>query len=175
MNQILDAGKQDSKANSGKRIVWVVTFAGVAILATAVGALLYLGYGVAPPASSTGTSVSESASSAASQTSEGGGVTVTVEWQGRNAGPVFTVTMDTHSIDLDSYDLSKMVVLKADGREALPLKWDAPKGGHHRKGMLTFSDKALDGAPLIGPGTRNLELVIYDVAGIPERAFKWTP
>ena len=175
MSQILEADKQDSKANNRKRILWVVAFAGVAILATAVGALLYLGYGVAQPASSTGTSVRESASSAASQTSEGGEVIVTVEWQGRNAGPVFTVSMDTHSIDLDGYDLSKMVVLKADGREAVPLKWDAPKGGHHRKGILTFSDKALDGTPLIGPSTRNIALVIYDLAGIPERAFKWTP
>ena len=56
---------------------------------------------------------------------------------------VFAVAMDTHSVDLDGYDLSTLVVLQTgDGRETMPVSWDAPKGGHHRKGKLVFSDNA---------------------------------
>jgi hypothetical protein len=83
--------------------------------------------------------------------------------------------MDTHSVDLDGYDLSQLVVLKTgDGREGVPLKWDSPAGGHHRKGTLTFSDRSLDGKPLITPDTHSLELIIYDVSDVQQRSFKWT-
>ncbi|MBF6596519.1 MAG: hypothetical protein IVW51_19000 [Thermaceae bacterium] len=116
------------------------------------------------------------ASGATTQTSEGGGVTVVVKWAGKDVGPVFKVTMDTHSVDLDGYDLTRLSTLRTDdGREALPLTWDAPKGGHHREGKLTFSANALDGKPLVGTDTKGLELIIYDVAGVAQRSFKWIP
>ncbi len=38
------------------------------------------------------------------QTNEGGQITIKVTWQGRNAGPVFSVEMDTHVVNLDGYD-----------------------------------------------------------------------
>ena len=67
--------------------------------------------------------------SAATQTSEGGGVTVAVTWQGPSAGPVFDVAMDTHSVDLDGYDLRQLAVLRNDqGQEVRPNGWDAPAG-----------------------------------------------
>ncbi len=114
--------------------------------------------------------------SGSTQTSEGGAVTVEVTWGGRNAGPVFQVAMDTHSVDLDGYDLAKLAVLRTDnGQEVKPSSWDAPKGGHHRSGTLTFPAQASDGSPLIGPNTRTIELVIRGVAGVPERVFRWTP
>jgi len=114
--------------------------------------------------------------SGSTQTSEGGAVTVEVTWQGRSAGPVFRVAMDTHSVDLDSYDLMKLAVLRIDqGQELRPSGWDAPPGGHHRSGTLTFPVNAPDGSPLIGPNTRTIELVIRGVAGVPERVFRWTP
>ncbi len=46
-----------------------------------------------------------SSGNAAVQTNEGGQVTIKVTWQGRSAGPIFTVEMDTHTMNLDSYDL----------------------------------------------------------------------
>lgn len=114
--------------------------------------------------------------SASTQTSEGGQVTVEVTWQGLSAGPVFTVALNTHSVNLDDYDLMKLAVLRTDqGVEIRPIGWDAPAGGHHRSGTLTFPAKAPDGSPLIGPGTRTVELVIREVAGVPERVFRWTP
>lgn len=115
------------------------------------------------------------ASSAGTQTSEGGNVTVKVTWQGTAAGPVFTVSMDTHSVDLDRYDLRQLAVLRTDqGQEIQPTGWDAPKGGHHREGTLTFPATTADGQPVVGPNTRNVELVIRNVAGVPERILRWT-
>ena len=113
--------------------------------------------------------------SAATRTSEEGEVTVAVTWKGWSAGPVFDVAMDTHSVDLDGYDLKKLAVLRNDrGNKVLARGWDAPKGGHHREGTLSFPDRATDGGPVIGPHTRRILLVIRDV-GVPERRFEWKP
>ena len=109
------------------------------------------------------------------QVSEAGQVKLTITWLGATAGPVFTVVMDTHSVDLDGYDLSQLTVLRTnDGQEARPSGWDAPSGGHHRSGTLTFPTTRADGTPIIESTTRTLELIIRDVAGVPERSFQWT-
>jgi hypothetical protein len=106
---------------------------------------------------------------------EGGQITMKVTWQGRTAGSVFAVEMDTHAVDLDGYDLRQLAVLRTDqGQEIRPGGWNAPMGGHHRSGMLTFPATLADGTPVIGPNTRTLELVIRNVGGIPERMFTWT-
>lgn len=112
----------------------------------------------------------------ASQTVEGNGVSLTLTWQGKEAGPVFSVAMDTHSGSLDGYDLARLAVLRTDsGQEVTPVSWDAPKGGHHRKGTLTFPDKEPNGKPLAANGSGKMTVVIKDVAGVPERVFTWTP
>ena len=46
-------------------------------------------------------------------------------------------------------------------------------GTVQRGGTLTFPSTAADGEPIIGPTTRTLELVIHDVADVPERSFQW--
>ena len=108
------------------------------------------------------------------QTSDEGQVKVAVTRQAEAAAPTFTVALDTHSVELDGYDLRQLAVLRTDqGREVRPSGWDAPKGGHHRSGALTFPAMASDGSPLVGPTTRELTLVIRDVAGVPERVFRW--
>ncbi|HET7271065.1 MAG TPA: hypothetical protein VFI90_08245 [Rubrobacter sp.] len=112
--------------------------------------------------------------SSATRTSEGGEVTVAATWKGRSAGPVFEVAMDTHSVDLDGYDLKKLAVLRTGGGEEVrPSAWDAPKGGHHREGTLAFPKRTPGGSRIIGPDTRRIELIIRDVAGVPERRFEW--
>lgn len=110
----------------------------------------------------------------ATQVSEGDQVTIKATWQGPTAGPVFTVVLDTHSVNLDTIDLLQLAVLRIDQvQEVQPIAWEAPAGGHHREGTLTFP--ATDGSPLIGPDTQLLELVIRDVAGLPERVLQWVP
>ena len=113
-------------------------------------------------------------SDGATQTNEGGQVTIAATWQGSGVGPVFSVAMNTHAVDLDGYDLKQLATLRIDGGPQMqPTSWEAPKGGHHRSGTLTFPMTTANGAPLIAPGTHTVELVIRDVAGVPERVFAW--
>ncbi|MBI3978477.1 MAG: hypothetical protein HY331_09860 [Chloroflexi bacterium] len=113
-------------------------------------------------------------SAALTQTSEAGQVTIQATWAGPDAGPVFVVVMDTHAVDLDGYDLRQLSVLRTgQGRDVSPTGWDAPKDGHHRSGNLTFPATADDGSPVLGPGPQTVELIIRNVAGVPERTFRW--
>lgn len=112
--------------------------------------------------------------SAATQISAGGEVTVTATWVGSNRAPVFTMVLDTHSVDLDALDLTALATLSVGGMEVRPITWDAPAGGHHRAGVLSFPTTTADGRAVIGPETETIELVIRDVAGVPERIFRWT-
>ncbi len=108
------------------------------------------------------------------QTNAEGPVTVTVTWKGPQSGLVFRVAMDTHSVDLDPYDLRKLAILRTgNGQEVVPSGWDAPEGGHHRAGNLVFPENLPDGTPLLS-GRRTITLVIRDVGGVPERRFQWS-
>ena len=105
--------------------------------------------------------------------SEGGQVTITATWQDPAPGPAFTIVMDTHAVDLDGYDLTQLAVLRVDnGPELTPVSWDAPAGGHHREGTLTFPAEQ-GGKPIIDVTTRAVELVVRDVAGVPVRVLTW--
>ncbi len=131
----------------------------------------------ATPAANAAGAGTKAAGDALKQTNQGGNVTIAVEWENPAAGgaePVrFDVAMNTHSVDLDAYDLSKLAVLRNDqGLEVKPLEWNAPKGGHHRSGKLAFAPSE-GGKPLLAPGTKSIELVIHDVAGVKERSFRW--
>ncbi|MBI2953416.1 MAG: hypothetical protein HYY30_03820 [Chloroflexi bacterium] len=111
------------------------------------------------------------------QTSQEGSVTIKATWENPSeagTSPVrFAIVMDTHSVDLDSYDLGKLAMLRTDqGIEVAPDMWDAPPGGHHRSGQLTFPQTS-GGQPVIGPQTARIELVIRDVAGVKERSLQW--
>ncbi len=102
-----------------------------------------------------------------------GAVTIDVEWVKTQAEPnslTFNVAMDTHSVNLDQYDLSKLAVLRDDsGQEYRPLSWDSAPGGHHRQGRLTFTypDSLKQGK------TKYLEMVIRNIAGVAERVLRW--
>ena len=104
----------------------------------------------------------------ASQENEGGNVTITVKPKILKVGekPLFEVEFNTHSVDL-TFDISLVSSLIDDKGNILTTpKWDgSAPGGHHRSGTLSFK------TPL--PRTKYVELVIYDVAGVKERRFKW--
>ncbi len=147
----------------------------LALLMAVAGLLLWMIWNNTKRARPSPSPSGTSSSNAAVQTNEGGQVTIKVTWQGRNAGPIFTVEMDTHTVNLDSYDLRQLAVLRTDqGQEIRPSGWNAPTGGHHRTGTLTFPATTASGTPVIGPQTRTLELIIRNVSGIPERSFRWT-
>lgn len=105
------------------------------------------------------------------QSHTGGAVTIDVEWEGERDGLlVFNAAMNTHSVDLDQYDLGELAVLRDDGgKEYRPSSWDSAPGGHHRRGTLTFPlpDSLSQGH------AQYLELIIRDVAGVKERVLRW--
>ena len=151
----------------------VASAALVAVVASACAGNSVPGAG-APSLAPTPAAATVPSGTSATQTSEGGQVTVAVTWQGRQGGPVFKVALDTHSVDLDAIDLSQAALLRNDqGLEIRPTSWDAPKGGHHRSGTLSFPEVAPDGAPVLDESTRTFELLIRNVAGVPERRFEW--
>ncbi|MBI2765930.1 MAG: hypothetical protein HYX53_08480 [Chloroflexi bacterium] len=140
-------------------------------LAIFTGILLAAAFLAASCSGSAGNS--KAASGGGDRSSDAGSVKVVLSWDGPASGPVFKVVMDTHSVDLDGFDLSKLAALRTDGGvEVAPTGWDAPKGGHHREGALTFP-ATVDGRPLLGETVRGITIVLKDVAA-PERSFQWT-
>lgn len=140
----------------------------LAILALPI-AILISACSTASPSTSGLAGSSGGSSGAATRTSDGGQVTVVVDWAGPAAGAVFHVKLDTHAVDLDALDLAA-VVLRNDRGEALTAQpWAAAKGGHHRAGSLRFEGAA---APFLA-SAKWIELVIPGVGDIPERTLRW--
>lgn len=82
----------------------------------------------------------------------------------------FSVGLNTHSVDL-SMDLAPLATLEADnGLAVQAVLWEAPRGGHHVSGVLSFPLTA-DGAALL-EGAAQLSLKIRDLDA-PERMFTW--
>lgn len=98
-------------------------------------------------------------------------VTIEVKWLGlRESVLAFDVSMNTHSVDLDSYDLGKLTVLKDDaGNEYRPVDWDSAPGSHHRSGTLAFPvpDSISQGK------AQYLKMLIRNVDGVKEQVLKW--
>lgn len=83
---------------------------------------------------------------------------------------VFEISMNTHSIDL-SMDLATLATLTTDsGNTVQASLWDAPLGGHHVSGKLSFPVN-MDGNSLFDGATK-LSLIIKDVDA-PQRVFTW--
>lgn len=105
------------------------------------------------------------------QSHNGGAVTIEIEWIGvQNDSLVLNVAMNTHSVDLDSYDLAELAVLRDDeGNEYRASSWDSAPGGHHRQGAIHFPVP-----PSLSQGTaKYVEMVIHNIAGIDERVLRW--
>jgi hypothetical protein len=82
----------------------------------------------------------------------------------------FSVGLNTHSVDL-SMDLAAVATLEADnGLGVEAVTWNAPSGGHHVSGVLSFPI-LVDGEKLL-EGASYLTLKIHDVDA-PERIFTW--
>ena len=102
------------------------------------------------------------------QTNSGGGVTVKVIYlnQGATDEPRFQLVLDTHSVNLDAYDLKSIAVVRDDTGKAYPSTSVENKGGgHHREAIMSFSK--------LSPEVKRVDLVIKDVAGVKERVFRW--
>ncbi|OGO58184.1 MAG: hypothetical protein A2V85_14555 [Chloroflexi bacterium RBG_16_72_14] len=103
------------------------------------------------------------------QTSEGGQVTVEVDWVGPSEGASFHVKLDTHAIDLDPLDLADAILRNDRGETMTARPWAAPKGGHHREGFLSFEG---DSSAFFAD-TDWIELVLAGVGDLPQRTLRW--
>jgi len=102
------------------------------------------------------------------QTVASGGVTVKVTYLNPKGsdGARFQVALDTHSVNLDSYDLNTISVLRDDaGNTYSPTAVENKGSGHHRETTVSFAT--------VASGTKRVELVIKDIAGVKERIFRW--
>jgi hypothetical protein len=82
----------------------------------------------------------------------------------------FEVALNTHSVDL-SMDLAALATLTTDaGRTVQAGAWQAPSGGHHVEGTLSFP-AAVDGVSLLD-GAKKLTLKLVDLDAA-ERTFTW--
>ena len=108
------------------------------------------------------------AAPALTRTHAGGGVTAKATYlnPGGTEDTRFEISLDTHSVDLDSYDLKALSSLRDDaGKVFRPSKVENKGSGHHRQFVLVF--------PKPAQGNKRLELVIKDIAGVKERSFVW--
>ncbi len=82
----------------------------------------------------------------------------------------FEVVMDTHSVELNM-DLATLATLTTDTGIAIqPEKWDAPSGGHHAEGTLSFP--ATQGGKPILNGAKQLTLTLTGIDNVI-RTFTW--
>ena len=76
----------------------------------------------------------------------------------------FDIIMSTHSVELDQ-DMTKVAILiDNQGKEYKALNWEGPSGGHHREGVLIFSQ--------ITSIPKSIELKISDIGDVV-RSFVW--
>jgi len=102
------------------------------------------------------------------QTQSGGGVTVKVTYLAQTERESkFSVVLDTHSVNLERYDLKSLSVMRDDtGLTMAPTGAENKGSGHHREIILTF--------PRPSTERKWLELVIKDIAGVKERVYRWS-
>src|SRR5262249_29225549 len=103
------------------------------------------------------------AAPALTRTHSGGGVTTKVTYLNPEGteDARFEISLDTHSVDVDTYDLKTLSSLRDDtGKTYQPSNVENKGSGHHRQLVLVFLKPS--------PGSKRLELVIKDIAGIKE-------
>jgi hypothetical protein len=82
-------------------------------------------------------------------------------------GVAFKLTLSTHSVDLDQYNIQKLSFVRVDGGVSLPsLKWVPAGAGHHLQGTLRFAEE-------LPAGNHRIELIVKGIDGVKERIFKW--
>ena len=98
------------------------------------------------------------AASNPTQTVAGGGVTAKVTfWNPKDADDSrFHLVLDTHSVNLDTYDLKNIVVLRDDtGKSYVSTSAENKGSGHHREAIVSF--------PKVSPETKRLNLIIKEL------------
>lgn len=94
-----------------------------------------------------------------------GRVTMTVEYkpdESTDEISTFEIFLNTHSVDLETVDFQKDIVVKKDDRELLPITVETEGEGHHRSATVTF--------PAV---EKPFTISGKNIAGITERSIVW--
>lgn len=91
------------------------------------------------------------------------GVTVKVSLEGKGDTITVKVVLDTHTVALDQYKFDEIMALRAGEKEYKGRVKSQAGSGHHRSAVVEFDN----------PKTKEVEIVIKDVAGVKERTFKF--
>lgn len=97
---------------------------------------------------------------------EEGNVTVKVEYLLQKSDKntfVFNISLDTHNIDLTSFDFSKDIVLEKERLMVAPIKSSPSGSNHHRRVEVTFER--------VNPP---FSIVLRSLSGVPRREFQFT-
>jgi len=79
----------------------------------------------------------------------------------------FEDKLDTHSVELDGYQLEAGVSLRNDRGASAPAAVESPSGsGHHRAVTVAFPAS-------VALGAKYVELVVRDLGGVQERTLRW--
>ncbi len=89
------------------------------------------------------------------------GVTAEVTQESGNGTIKFMITLETHSVALDTYKFDEIVVLRAGEKEFKGRIVSQEGSGHHRSAVVEFDN----------PKTKEVLIVIKGVAGVKERMF----
>ncbi len=89
------------------------------------------------------------------------GVTAKVTQESGNGTIKFMITLETHSVALDTYKFDEIVVLRAGEKEFKGRIVSQEGSGHHRSAVVEFDN----------PKTKEVLIVIKGVAGVKERMF----
>jgi len=103
------------------------------------------------------------------RTDSTGPVTVAATLRPDRGGQIeVTVKLETHSVDLASYQVETDMSLRNDrGESAQPALQSGSGDSHHREVALAFPGRLADG------GAMRLELVVRNLGGVPERILRW--
>lgn len=89
---------------------------------------------------------------------------------------VFSVSLNTHSVNLSAYDMKSIAFLRDDKGNITPASaWEEDSGSssHHRSGMFFFLIENASGNLSIDSGAKFMEVDLKWIAGVEEKGFRW--
>ncbi len=145
----------------------------IALIALIVGAFLLIGQ--------VGGNTAPVIDSSTEQVNSEGPVTVSIRYSdneesGSDDSLTFQVKIQTHTVNLDVYDIVKLATLKdSQGNVYTPSEWteNQGSGGHHRSGILYFDLDDEAGNAIIDSQDTFFEIIVKDVGNVAVRSFKW--
>lgn len=94
-------------------------------------------------------------------------VKVSLDNPGEAAPPVFTITLDTHTVDLGQFKIEGITTLRDDAKKSYAATVVSETGSsHHKTITLEFKDADLTLLPYV-------EIMITGLAGVDERVFRF--